>query len=366
MSFTPPPLTSLCWPHPSADLTPLLADGRTADIANHLLREKQCHSNWFPFGFGHHHLIPGNRKPTAAIIRRWLTEFGGAAFSPVASQFDPRFGPDRHDCHPTLFQPHCVLPYSVRPAIAVKNNVGYRAGWNSEQCFIPSKVVGIPVDIDKTDGDKNPARFSAQDVCDYIRTELEEDYSMSVSRSGGGRKWHCVLFAQSADEIQWKDLQYLVQLVSKCVPLADTGMRTLMTLAINHKRRVWEWFDGSNPVIDCDNLLSKRRESVEKRKEARLASNGSAVQAVNWESLLSEVGISHTKQGATDGWTHINCPLCARTNDPDKGFHLGLHDDGGYHCWRNPSEHKGANGLKLLETYVCRGITEAAERHKPL
>lgn len=87
----------------------------------------------------------------------------------------------------------------------------------------------------------------------------------------------------------------------------------------------------------------------------------------DFESYLVEEGINYVTEGknVTSGWIELNCPFCS-----DPSHHLGVSQQGIYHCWRCGS--KGSiiklvmeiekssytKALKKLEGYYLKSLKE--------
>lgn len=68
---------------------------------------------------------------------------------------------------------------------------------------------------------------------------------------------------------------------------------------------------------------------------------------IDWERICKSSNIPYesTPASRSRGYINVSCPLCGETED---GYHLGLHHNGWWTCYRNPIGHKGVDPRRVL------------------
>ena len=87
---------------------------------------------------------------------------------------------------------------------------------------------------------------------------------------------------------------------------------------------------------------------------------------MDWKNFLERHNIHYVDRGPNVGPGHIgvNCPFCARTNNPDPSQHMEINlNKKGWKCWRN-KKHRGFNPEFLISALLGISIEQAKEETK--
>jgi hypothetical protein len=80
--------------------------------------------------------------------------------------------------------------------------------------------------------------------------------------------------------------------------------------------------------------------------------------STEWQDRNEEVlAVAADARLSTDGWWRVNCPFCVmHSGREDRRTSLGIHKDGGYHCFRCHTSGK----LNPVPDWIGEGFDEAA------